>query len=106
MNDWSKRWVRRCRWGVAGVELNLDLVLGLAHLHAAPDPVHWNRIAVAVQRDIPFDIHQALMQPVDFRNPGGVFRLLRYDNLTSAVKKILRGYQREETTRFVAFRSH
>src|SRR5438128_2375330 len=37
---------------------------------------------------------------------GGVFRLLRYDNLTSAVKKILRGYQREETTRFVAFRSH
>jgi hypothetical protein len=37
---------------------------------------------------------------------GGVFRLLRYDNLTSAVKKILRGYQREETARFVAFRSH
>src|SRR5438128_10834228 len=36
---------------------------------------------------------------------GGVFRLLRYDNLTSAVKKILRGYQREETARFVAFRS-
>jgi len=37
---------------------------------------------------------------------GGVFRLLRYDNLGSAVKKILRGYQREETARFVAFRSH
>ncbi len=37
---------------------------------------------------------------------GGVFRILRYDNLTSAVKKILRGYQREETARFVAFRSH
>lgn len=37
---------------------------------------------------------------------GGVFRFLRYDNLTSAVKKILRGYQREETARFVAFRSH
>lgn len=37
---------------------------------------------------------------------GGVFRQLRYDNLTSAVKKILRGYQREETARFVAFRSH
>jgi transposase len=37
---------------------------------------------------------------------GGVFRKLRYDNLTSAVKKILRGYQREETARFVAFRSH
>ena len=37
---------------------------------------------------------------------GGVFRLLRYDNLTSAVRKILRGHRREETVRFVAFRSH
>jgi hypothetical protein len=37
---------------------------------------------------------------------GGVFRQLRYDNLTSAVKKILRGHQRQETTRFIAFRSH
>ncbi|MGO9268147.1 MAG: IS21/IS408/IS1162 family transposase [Candidatus Binataceae bacterium] len=37
---------------------------------------------------------------------GGVFQLLRYDNLKAAVKKILRGYQREETVRFIAFRSH
>jgi len=37
---------------------------------------------------------------------GGVFTTLRYDNLKSAVKKILRGHQREETTRFMAFRSH
>lgn len=37
---------------------------------------------------------------------GGVFRLMRYDNLKSAVKKILRGYQREETDRQIAFRSH
>jgi transposase len=37
---------------------------------------------------------------------GGVFKLLRYDNLKSAVKKILRGYRREETSRFIAFRSH
>src|SRR5580704_5194109 len=36
----------------------------------------------------------------------GVFKTLRYDNLKSAVKKILRGHQREETTRFIAFRSH
>src|SRR5579863_7872665 len=36
----------------------------------------------------------------------GVFKLLRYDNLKSAVKKILRGYRREETSRFLAFRSH
>jgi transposase len=37
---------------------------------------------------------------------GGVFRVLRYDNLTSAVRKILRGREREETIRFIAFRSH
>jgi transposase len=41
-----------------------------------------------------------------FRYFDGVFRLLRYDNLGSAVKKILRGHQREETSRFIAFRSH
>ena len=35
-----------------------------------------------------------------------MFRGLRYDNLKSAVKKILRGYQREETERLIAFRSH
>ncbi len=37
---------------------------------------------------------------------GGVFRLLRYDNLASAVRKILRGRQRVETERIIAFRSH
>ena len=41
-----------------------------------------------------------------FRYFGGVFHQLRYDNLTSAVKRILRGRRREETDRFIAFRSH
>ena len=41
-----------------------------------------------------------------FRYFGGVFKLLRFDNLKSAVKKVLRGYRREETSRFIAFRSH
>jgi transposase len=41
-----------------------------------------------------------------FDHFGGVFRKLRFDNLTSAVKKILRGHRREETARFIAFRSH
>src|SRR3984957_12071680 len=36
----------------------------------------------------------------------GVFRTLRYDNLASAVKKIVRGRQRVETERVIAFRSH
>jgi hypothetical protein len=37
---------------------------------------------------------------------GGVFDKLRYDNLKSAVKKILRGSQRVESERFLMFRSH
>jgi transposase len=36
----------------------------------------------------------------------GVFQTLRYDNLSSAVKKIVRGRQRVETERIIAFRSH
>lgn len=41
-----------------------------------------------------------------FEHFGGVFRRLRYDNLKAAVKRVLRGSRREETTRFIAFRSH
>ncbi len=37
---------------------------------------------------------------------SSVFTTLRYDNLRSALKKILRNHQREQTTRFIAFRSH
>ena len=51
---------------------------------------------------------QALLEAHEhaFAYFGGVFRTLRYDNLASAVKKILRGYQRVETDRTIAFRSH
>ena len=37
---------------------------------------------------------------------GGAFQVLRYDNLSSAVKHMMRGKRREQTTRFLAFRSH
>ena len=37
---------------------------------------------------------------------GGVFAEIRFDNLTSAVKKILKGRRRIESDRFVALRSH
>src|ERR1700719_4599138 len=51
---------------------------------------------------------QALLEAHElaFAYFGGVFRTLRYDNMTSVVKKILRGYQRVETDRIIAFRSH
>jgi transposase len=37
---------------------------------------------------------------------GGVFGLVRYDNLGSAVAKVMKGRRRIETDRFVALRSH
>jgi len=48
-----------------------------------------------------FDAHEQA-----FAYFGGVFHVLRYDNLASAVKKVLRGHTREEHVRFIAFRSH
>jgi transposase len=51
---------------------------------------------------------QALLEAHEhaFAYFGGVFRTLRYDNMKTAVKKILRGRQRVETERMIAFRSH
>jgi hypothetical protein len=62
----------------------------------------------AFHRAYPHATQQAFLEAHElaFAWFGGVFRTLRFDNLTSAVKKILRGRQREETTRFIAFRSH
>ena len=62
----------------------------------------------AFHRAYPRATQQAFLEAheVAFRHLGGVFRRLRYDNLSAAVKKILRGFRREETARFVAFRSH
>jgi transposase len=37
---------------------------------------------------------------------GGVFAAVRYDNLRSAVKQVLKGRRRVESDRFVALRSH
>lgn len=62
----------------------------------------------AFHRAYPHASQQAFLEAHElaFEYFGGVFARLRYDNLTSAVKKVLRGYQREETERFLAFRSH
>ena len=62
----------------------------------------------AFHRAYPHASQQAFLEAheIAFHYFGGVFATLRYDNLASAVKKILRGHQREETERFIAFRSH
>jgi transposase len=62
----------------------------------------------AFHRAYPHASQQAFLEAHElaFEYFGGVFEVLRYDNLSSAVKRILRGSQREETERFIAFRSH
>jgi transposase len=62
----------------------------------------------AFHRAYPRATQQAFLEAHElaFAYFGGVFKILRYDNLKSAVQKILRGHQREETARFIAFRSH
>jgi transposase len=47
---------------------------------------------------------EAHVEALDFF--GGCFQTLRYDNLGSAVRKVLKGRRRVETDRFVALRSH
>ncbi|HEU5423483.1 MAG TPA: IS21 family transposase, partial [Nitrolancea sp.] len=62
----------------------------------------------AFHRAYPRATQQAFLEAHElaFAYFGGVFRRLRYDNLGAAVQKVLRGHRREETTRFVGFRSH
>ena len=62
----------------------------------------------AFHRAYPHATQQALLEAHKkaFAYVGGVFQVLRYDNLASAVRKIKRGHRREETVRFVAFRSY
>jgi hypothetical protein len=62
----------------------------------------------AFHRPYPRATQQAFLEAHElaFRHYGGVFHRLGYDNRTSAVKRILHGHQREETARFVRFRSH
>ena len=62
----------------------------------------------AFHRAYPHATQQALLEAHEhaFAYFGGVFKTLRYDNMSSVVKKILRGYQRVETDRIIAFRSH
>ena len=43
---------------------------------------------------------------IAFRRLGGVPRRIRYDNLSSAVVRVLRGRDRVESDRFTALRSH
>lgn len=51
---------------------------------------------------------QALLEALNlaFAHFGGVFHVVRFDNLGLAVKKVLKGRKRSETDAFIALRSH
>jgi transposase len=56
----------------------------------------------------PVETQQAFLEGhvLAFEWFGGAFEEVRYDNLASAVKQVLKGRRRVETDRFVALRSH
>jgi hypothetical protein len=64
--------------------------------------------AGAFHRAYPHASQQAFLEAHElaFAYFVGVFEVLRYDNLTRVVKRILWGSRRGETERFIAFRSH
>src|SRR5712692_1355056 len=59
---------------------------------------------VAFERETQLAFLEAHVEALRFF--GGGFQLVRYDNLRSAVKQVLRGRRRREQDRFVALRSH
>lgn len=96
-----------------GVEAQVDWYEAVVRLSAEGQTVQFFSMrsmasGAAFHRAYPRATQQAFLEAHElaFAYFGGVFRRLRYDNLTSAVKKVLRGHRREETTRFIAFRSH
>jgi transposase len=89
-------------WCEAMVELDCELQsLQFFALRSMASGAAFHRAYLRATQQAFLEAHQ-----LAFHYFGGVFRRLRYDNLPSAVKKILRGHRREETERFISFRSH
>jgi transposase len=115
---------RRREWGQPG-----EAFVPQAYLPGAEAQVDWYEAAVDFpegRRTVQFFVMRACFSGREFHQAfarqsqqafleghvaafayfGGSFARVRYDNLGSAVKKVLRGRRREETDRFVALRSH
>jgi transposase len=96
-----------------GQEAQVDWFEAVAKLNGEPSKLQFFAMRSmasgdAFHRAYTNATQQALLEAHEhaFDYFGGVFRTLRYDNMTSVVKKILRGRQRIETDRIIAFRSH
>jgi transposase len=96
-----------------GIEAQVDWYEATVELDCEPQPVQifalrsmasgaaFHRAYLRATQQAFLEAHQ-----LAFHYFGGIFRRLRYDNLPSAVKKILRGHRRQENERFLLFRSH
>ena len=97
----------------AGVEAEVDwgeAQVGMADVASEGLPVPHARVSLwcGVRDGVPALLSAGVLGGAReaFDWFGGVFGLVRYDNLASAVKQVLRGRQRVETDRFIALRSH
>lgn len=89
-------------WGEASVIMrNTPTRIGLFYLRACHSGASFVGAFPRMTQQAFLDGHAEA-----FDHFGGVFGLIRYDNLTSAVKLVLRGRRRVESDRFVAMRSH
>jgi transposase len=122
-----RRYVRRCRRELGDVVD--ELFVPLCHEPGAEAEVDWGEATVVIggveTKVFLFlmracfsggcfvqahtrETQQAFLEAhvAAFEFFGGVFALVRYDNLRSAVAKVLKGRRRVESDRFVALRSH
>ncbi|MCA1699708.1 MAG: IS21 family transposase [Actinobacteria bacterium] len=122
-----RRYVRERRRALG--EAVDELFVPLSHEPAAEAEVDWGEAEVVIG-GVPIKLHLFLMRACfsggcfvqahtretqqafleahveAFEFFGGAFSLLRYDNLKSAVAKVLRGRRRVESDRLIALRSH
>ncbi len=89
-------------WYEATVELDCEMQrVQIFALHSMASGAAFHHAYRRATQQAFLEAHQ-----LAFHYFGGIFRRLRYDNLPSAVKKILRGHRRQECERFLLFRSH
>ncbi len=89
-------------WGEAEVELGgATVTVHLFVMRASFSGVAFCQASLVVTQQAFLELHVQA-----FGWFGGVYPKIRFDNLTSAVKKVLKGRRRVESDRFVALRSH
>jgi len=89
-------------WGQAQVELSgVAVTVHLFVMRAAFSGAAFCQASLVETQQAFLELHAEA-----FEWFGGVFANVRFDNLKSAVKKVLKGRRRVESDRFVALRSH